>query len=161
MKLRLLPSEKFIIQTPDSIEIVSQKLMMQLLGYSPSRRSQDLAVFRGRVTGSGFKISLADGYYVYLDTPTIIGKFDCVVNATLIHIKMRLNFFMYSVNLLCVSCVAIALLNIIYSTSTESQFRSIWIALTFSFLLLMSLISSQKKLNISKAKLAQVILDRA
>jgi hypothetical protein len=159
MKLKLLPSETFTIHTQDSIEIVRQKLMMQLLGYSPRKRAQDLAVFRGQVTGSGFKVSLADGYYVYLHTPTIIGKFDYVDNETLIHIKIRPTFFMYSVYLIYVSSVPIALLNIINPTSTKSQFLSICIALVFSLFLLIFLITFQRNSNIYKTRLAQVILD--
>ena len=92
MKLKLLPSETFVIQTQDSIPVVRQKLLTHVEDSNTRRSSQDRAVFQGEVTENEFKISrIISSKNVFL--PIICGRFDDITQETVIRIKMELDPF--------------------------------------------------------------------
>lgn len=90
MKLKLLPSEAFTIHTEDSIEIVCQKLMAQIKNSNIVQKSQERAIFKGKVSEGGFEISRIINYK-NLFLPIIYGKFKATPNGTIIHTNIELN----------------------------------------------------------------------
>lgn len=72
MKLKLLPSDNFIIKTQDSIDIVRQKLMAQVQESTSIFGSKNY-FFKGQIFESEFKIT-RNVNYSNLSMPTIMGS---------------------------------------------------------------------------------------
>ena len=90
MNFKLLPSESFTIQTQDSINVVRQKLLVEVEDSNTIRSTQDHADFKGQVTDHGFKISRSINYKnVFL--PIICGRFEDIPSGTTIHVSVELN----------------------------------------------------------------------
>lgn len=88
--MKLLPSEDFTIQTQDSIEIVYQKILVQVKDSRIILSSQEQAYFKGQVTERGFKISrIVNEANIFF--PIICGRFEDVPDGAVIHISMELN----------------------------------------------------------------------
>ena len=126
MKLKLLPSENFTIETQDSIDIVRQKLIAQIQE-STSIQASENYFFKGQAFESGFKIT-RNVRHSNLSIPTIMGRLDDVAEGTVINIKMKVNPLIY---LLCIfsfvnGLVELGLLSVsIYSETLVISFESL------------------------------------
>jgi hypothetical protein len=163
MKLKLLPSENFIIKTQDSIDIVRQKLMAQVQE-STSIQGVENYFFKGQVFESEFKIT-RNSNYSNLSMPTIMGRLDDVSEGTVINVKMKVNFLMY---LLCMFSFVNGLVELgvlsasIYSQTLVISFESLkplFIMMINFFGVITFLTEDWKQFKIDREKLNQILVD--
>lgn len=163
MKLKLLPSESFIIKTQDSIDIVRQKLMAQVQA-STSIQGSENYFFKGQVFASDFKFT-RNVNYSNLSMPTIMGRLDDVSEGTIINVKMKVNSLIY---LLCVFSFVNGLVELgilsasIYSKTLVISFESLkplFIMMLNFFAVITFLTEDWKQFKIDREKLNQILVD--
>jgi hypothetical protein len=162
MRLKLLPSESFIIKTHDSIDIVRQKLMAQVQE-STSIKGSENYFFKGQVLESEFKIA-RNINYGNLSMPTIMGRLDDVSEGTTINVKMKANSLLYP---LCVFSFISGLVEVgvlltsIYSKTLVVSFESLgplFIIINF-FTAIIFFTENWKQFKIDREKLNQILVD--
>jgi hypothetical protein len=110
MKLKLLPSESFIIQTQDSIELVRQKLMAQVRESTSIQEGSENYFFKGQVFENGFKIDRNVNYGNFY-MPTVIGRLEDISEGTTIYVQMKVN---YLIHLLTVFSLILSVFYLVY-----------------------------------------------
>ncbi len=90
--MKLLPSDKFLIQSPDPLPLIVEKLAAHIQSPKLFRWSfsQDHSPYSGTISESGFEIHRTINYRNSF-LPIIRGEFDQLPSGTLIHIKMGLH----------------------------------------------------------------------
>jgi hypothetical protein len=95
MKLKLLSSETFTIETQDSIEVVRQRLVVQVEDSRTIRSlDRDCAVFGGQVTEHGFKIFKKANFFSRDNSlVTFNGSFEQQLEKTVIYVTANSHWF--------------------------------------------------------------------
>ena len=98
MKLKLLPSETFTVETQDSIEVVRQKLLAQVKDHNQIESSENY-LFKNQVSDYEFSISLMNKKYFTYYISIIVGRFENIQNRVNVNVKMRMDYKEYPLRL--------------------------------------------------------------
>ena len=168
MKLNLLPSETFTIQTQDSIDIVRQKLLAQVENSSTLQSSQDLAIFKGQVNECGFKLFKISNFFRYDNSlVTIVGSFANESDKTTIHIVARshvfANFYYGTIFSLTLTAFIIYAISLISSYRATEELINSYSRILLLFIVLMLCINtfnqhSKNEIRYIKKKMNQIFL---